>query len=178
MTGRIERSWTHASPRRIGRIAAMATALPLFAGCYSFTPIPVDPAPVGQNVRVYVTRTGAPEVLSVTESVGVIPEIRGQVTGVEDGSLLLRMPIRPEPGTGAGLADIAQLVRVPTDEIVALELQEFSPARTAFLVAGGAALAAAIVFVIIDASGQDGPTDPPDPPLLMRRMPILRIPIG
>jgi len=142
-------------------------------GCYSFTPVPVEPAPVGENVRVYVTRTGAPEYLSVANEVGSVPEIRGRVEGEEGGSLLLRMPIRAEAGASA--LDIAQVVRVPTQEIVALELQEFSLPRTAALVGAGAAGVAFLLYVIIDAGRGDDGRDVPDPDFYVGG---IRIPLG
>jgi hypothetical protein len=160
---------------RIGRIGALATALPLAGGCYSFTAIPVEPAPVGENVRLFVTRTGSPELLSVSETNELVPQIRGRVEGSENGSLLVRMPLRGDQGGGSSVLDIAQLVRVPTDEILALELQRFSPARTSFLVAGGVAAAAFILYVIIDAGRDDTGIDDPDPDVLFGR---IRIPIG
>jgi hypothetical protein len=154
----------------------MVIVAPVAAGCYTFTPIPVEPTPVGENVRVYVTRTGAPEVLTVAEEVGAVPEIRGRVEGEESGSLLLRTPVRSETATRA--LDIGQLVRVPTGEIVAMERQSFSTGRTVALLAGGIGAAAFVLYVIIDSGRGDNGVDTPDPDLFVGGLRGLRIPIG
>ena len=147
--------------------------LPAAAGCDSYAPIPIDPAPVGENVRLFVTRTGAPEYLSVADNVASVPQIRGRVEGEEDGSLLVRMPVRSE--TGLSLVEIGQVIRVPTDEIVALELQRFSAPRTGALLAASAVGVAFVLYAIIDAGRGDDGNDPPDPDLFFGG---LRIPIG
>jgi hypothetical protein len=160
---------------RVVRVAALTAALPFAGACYSFSPVALDPVPVGENVRLVVTRAGVPDLLSVAERVDLVPVIRGRVTGSEGGSLLVRMPLRQEQGQGLAGPDVAQLVRVPIDEILAVELQSFSLAKTSFFIAGAAGAAAFVVFKIIDGGRGDDGTDPPDPDVFFS---LFRIPVG
>ncbi len=160
---------------RLARLVSLACGLPLAGGCYTYAQIPAQPAPVGENVRVVVARAAAPELLAVSENVELVPRIRGRVEGTEGGSVLLRVPVRTEMSTGTSLPDIGQVVRIPSDEILSMELQSFSPQRTSLLVAGTAAAAAFVIYLIIDAGRGDDGIDQPDPDVLFN---LLRIPVG
>lgn len=153
----------------------LAATLPLLAGCYTYTHVPVDQTPVGENVRLVVSRVGVPDLAGVDAGETVAPQVRGRVTGAEGRTLLLRVPLSGDLATGASVLDVGQVVRVPMDEVLSSEIQRFSAAKTGLLVGAGAAGAAFIIFAIIDGSRGDDPPDGPDPELFFN---LLRVPIG
>jgi len=155
--------------------AALAVLLPLSTGCYSYAQVPVGEVPVGETVRLMVARRAAPELLSLAETPDVVPTIRGRLEGKDDQFLLLRVPLRSEPTPGTISPEIGQLVRVPSEEVLSMELQHFSSRKTTALVVGTAAATAAVIFAIIGDSFSGGPGDPPNPDVFLR---LARIPIG
>ena len=154
----------------------LSVAAPFVAGCYSYAQVPVERAPVGENVRLVVDRAGVPDLDGVDEGTSVAPTLRGRVTGSENGSLLVRVPLRTDArGAGSSVLDVEQSLRIPMDQVLSLEVQSFSPARTGLLVGGAAAGAAFVIFHIIDGGRGDQDRDPPDPDVLFR---LFSIPIG
>ena len=174
MRGRVERAskrMREGTPRWL----ALGATLPLLSGCYTYTLVPVEQTPVGENVRLVVSRVGVPDLAGVDAGETVAPQVRGRVTGTEGRNLLVRVPLAGDLATGPSVLDVGQVVRVPMDEVLSSEIQRFSAARTGLLVAGGAAGAAFIIYAIIDGSRGDDPPDGPDPELFFR---LMSIPIG
>jgi hypothetical protein len=135
----------------------------------------VEQTPVGENVRVVVSRVGVPDLAGVDAGETVAPQVRGRVTGTEGRTLLLRVPLSGDLATGPSVLDVGQVIRIPMDEVLSSEIQRFSAAKTGLLVAGGAAGAAFIIFAIIDGSRGDDPPEGPDPEVFFN---LLRVPIG
>lgn len=123
-----------------------------------------------------VDRAGVPQLADATAGDDdPAPEIRGVLEAREGSTLLLRMPVQAGNDPMTASASIAQIVRVPTSEVLSLERQDFSVGRTSLLVAGAAALGTFIVVEIIDASRKSDGIDNPDPDVLFN---LIRIPIG
>jgi len=160
---------------RIVRVLALAVGLPLATGCYSYTQIPIDPAPVGQDVRLLVTPDGARELLDVMGSEMVTPVVLGNVTGVEGQNLLVRVPVNAGRGVGTNVIEIEQMVRVPIGEVLSVERQDLSLFKTGALAALAAGAATLIVLRIVDVGPGDPETPNPLPDLLLT---LFRIPIG
>lgn len=169
------RSISRTTPPFPTRWVVLAVALPFLSGCYTYTRITPDAAPVGQDVRLVVTGVDAPDLLTVTDPNAAAPTIKGQVTGRDGESLMLRVPVRPAGETGTSVLDIGQMVRVPVGEILSIERQDFSGSRTGFLLAGALGAGAFVVLKIIDTTNGDDPPEGPDPDVLFS---LFRIPIG
>jgi hypothetical protein len=154
-------------------LAGLTVTASLLSGCYTYTPVPVDLVPAGQDVRLTVNRQGAGDLADELSLDGAAPVLIGQVTGREASSLLLRVPFRSDATGGAGGVDLAQMARVPLDQILGAELRQLSTGRTAGFVAGVAGAATLLLLKIIDATGSN-PGDGGDDPVLA----IIRLPIG
>lgn len=154
------------------RAVALAAALPLLSGCFSYVPAEPASVPAGEEVRVFLTRDAVLELQDAIPTSG--SALRGRITGREDDLLTLRVPVTA-PRAGLQAPDIGQDVRIATGQILELQRREFSPARTGLLVAGAAGAASMIILLIMDDAGatpQPGPGDGPE----VIRIPLLSLP--
>lgn len=137
------------------RFSAIAAASLVGSGCYTYTPISHDLAPVGEEVRVVVTRAGAGELADEMQLEAAAPVLRGRVTGHEPGVLLLRVPRPSNPSMSPSGVELAQIARLPVGEVLSIERRDMSTGRT--LAALGAIVGATtfLVLGIMEASGSD-----------------------
>ncbi len=161
--------------RRYRTAGVLAVLLPSMGACYTYARVPVDAAPIGQDVRLVVERAGVPQIDDVVPGDDVAPSIRGKLEGQEGSTLLVRVPVQADNDPMTASANISQLLRVPNDEVLSMELQTFSAVRTGLLGAAVAGLGAFVVLAIIDA-GRD--SDEIDDPNIDLSIGIFRIPIG
>lgn len=148
--------------------AALAASVLLVSACFSYVPTELESVPVGQDVQVYVTRAGMAELEQIPESG---PILRGKLMARESDRISLRVPVATRQ-TGFYQSTVGQDVFIPVGEIVQIERRKLNGATTGLLVAGTAAGAAGIIYVIIEAYGRTE-TTPPDPEEL--RIPIFSI---
>lgn len=147
---------------------ALAVAVVPFTGaCYKYLPAQVEPAPpVGEQVRLVVTRDGAVELSQVTDLANaVVPRIEGRLESTEATSFMIRVRQRNDaapPGFGT---NIGQLVRVPTSQIIGIERRELDVPMTVMTFGGIAAGGTLLLLKIIDAVGSDNSQDVVDPSL-------------
>ncbi len=147
-------------------------------GCYSYTPIPLEIAPVGQDVRVLITRRGALELVEVTDVQGEVPSVAGQIVSQEDRDVLLRVPVG-QRREGFHMVALEQTVRIPTGEILQVERRDFDRGKTALLGVGFIAGSAFIITSIMNAIGGDTSPQPgPGPDENRIPIPMISIPIG
>lgn len=139
----------------LARFSAIAVASLVGSGCYIYTPISHELAPVGEEVRVVVTRAGAGELADEMQLDAAAPVLQGRVTGREPGVLLLRVPRPSNPSMTSSGVELAQIARLPVGEVLSMERREMSTGRT--LAALGAIVGATtfIVLGIMEASGSD-----------------------
>jgi hypothetical protein len=157
------------------RVAA-ATALALcLSGCFSYVPTALETTPVGEDVRLLVTRQGGFELSAITNIDASVPLVRGRIVGREGAELLLSVPAA-QRRDGFHTVQLNQTIRVPVDEIVGIERREFNGFNTALLAGGGVAVAVGIITVIMDAFGNTGLDTGPEPPEF--RGSFFSIPIG
>lgn len=155
-------------------VAVLALAVG-FSGCFSYIPAEFHSVPAGDHVRVLVT----PSVVEQMEDITIVRGrlLRGVVTSKDEQQLFLRVPIvtRQE---GFHSAELGQDVRIPAVDIIQMERREFDRLGTGALVAGTIGTAAAIVFYIMKAFGEEEePGEPcPDCNGDPARVPIFSIP--
>lgn len=140
---------------RLTRLSAVAAVSLIGSGCYTYTPMSHDLAPVGEEVRVVVTRTGAGRLADEMQLDAAAPVLIGNVTGREPGFLLLRVPGPSNRPIGVAGVEIAQIARVPVDQVLSLETREMSTGRTVGLVGALVAGTTFAVLGIMEASGSD-----------------------
>ena len=139
------------------KAVAMSVALLMASGCYTYTPVPVASAPIGEDMRLVMTRQGAAQLISVMDIEGAALTVVGTLDAREGESFVLRVP---QPVMSPTAPRLEQVVRVPVAEVLSLELQSYSRARTGMLVGGVAGIAALLVLKIIDVGFSAEDEDP------------------
>lgn len=150
----------------------------LLTGCYSYTPIPLEVTPNGQDVRILITRQGALELVEVTDVQGEVPSVTGQIVNREGREVLMRVPVG-QRRDGFHRVSLEQTIRIPAGEILQVERRDFDRGKTALLGVGFIAGSAFIITSIMNALGGDTGTDGTAPPDENRiPVPMISIPIG
>ncbi|MBI4521269.1 MAG: hypothetical protein HY701_10555, partial [Gemmatimonadetes bacterium] len=152
-----------------------ATAIGL-CSCYKYVPIALDSVPLGNDVRVYVTRDGMSELRGVLEEdvpVSGLPVVSGRLLGRDDAGLAVRIPVFSQQ-VGFLQTQIGQQVTVPLSEVIQIERRQLDGLRTGLLVAGGAAASALVILQILGESRR--PEEPPQYPDQDTRLPLLFVP--
>ena len=158
--------------------AALMAALLASAGCFSYTAVPLEMAPEGQDVRVLVTRQGAFELSEVTDVQGEVPSVPGRIVTKEEREILLRVPIA-QRRDGFHMASLDQTIRVPRGEILQVERRDFDTGKTMLLGAGALAGSVFIIMSIMEAFGGDtAPGEGPGPDESWIPTPLISVPIG
>jgi hypothetical protein len=144
----------------------------LLCGCFSYVQVPLDTNPVGEDVRLYVSRQGLAELPEATEHNG--PILMGKVLREENERLVISVPIARRE-EGFFVSQIGQEVGVRRGEIVQLEMRKLNRTNTALFVAGTGLAAAGVVYWIIDAAAR--PDTPAPPGQEEFRIPLFAIPV-
>lgn len=147
------------------------------AGCYRYVPAQIEATPPGTGVQLLVTPTGAQE----AETAGALdqgePRLRGTVVGVEEGQLLLRVPVsRVREGFIENRID--QAISIPVAEIVSFQRREMDRLQTGLFIGGTAAAVAGIAFLILDPLKGDPERPGPDPDESILPLSIFSFTIG
>lgn len=136
---------------------ALSVALASVSGCYNYVPTEVGVVSPGEDVRLRVSREGGEELARTIESSEIQLEVSGQFEGLEQGSVLLRVPVVRDP-TGLRPA-IQQVVRLPEADVLTVDRRELSVGKTAALVGIGAGAVGFLltqVFEVFDDTNSDG----------------------
>ena len=136
-------------------------------GCYKYLPSQIDPAPpAGETVRLVVTRDGATDLAAITDLDSSIPRVEGKLEARESDSFMVRVP---QGAVENGVfSDIGQLVRVPTSQVLSVEIRKLDPVMTGLLVGAIGTGSTLLLLKIIDSVGGGVNRDNPDPVLQMR----------
>jgi len=135
----------------------------------------LETTPVGEEVRLLVTRQGGFELSEVTTIDASVPLVRGRLVGREGAELLLNVPVA-QRRDGFHTVQLNQTIRVPVNEILAIERRQFDGLNTGLLAGGAVALGVGVLTMIMEAFGNTGLDTSPDPPEF--RSSFFSIPIG
>jgi hypothetical protein len=130
-------------------LAAVALTV---SGCFRYVPAELQAVPEGGSVRIYVTRAVVDqfgEVLTDTQ-----PVLRGTVVRRDESQLLLRIPVGTRQ-VGFHSEELGQELPIPAREIIRLESRELDRIGTGALAAGTLGLAGLVIFVIMEAYGEE-----------------------
>lgn len=145
--------------------------LPLFAGCYTYTPIEATAVRPGVEVRARITGAASDRVAPMLGTFDT-RELTGNVIENNAGALILEVPTGAVPNTGASIIQLHQRVPLASTDLVTLETRQVSVARTSLLAGAIAAGVAAAAVAAYHAGGKaEGGVDESGPP------PVTRIPI-
>lgn len=128
--------------------------------CYNYVPTELGAVPPGEDVRLRLSREGGESLARTLESNEIDVDVSGRYEGMEQGSVLLRIPVVRDP-TGVR-PEIQQVVRLSQLDVLTVDRRELSVGKTAAIVgasAGALALLLTQVFEVFGDSGGDG-TDP------------------
>ncbi len=132
------------------------------SGCFRYVPTPVGTTPIGAGVQMVVTPEGAEQIEAIVPSEGRAPTVRGTLMGLEDGNIILSVPVTRRQ-TGFTGSTISQEIHVPADAVVSFQQREFD--QTATILTGVAAAAAATgIAILLSQSLQGEIPDTPEPP--------------
>jgi hypothetical protein len=132
-------------------LGAVSLLLVSATACYSYTPIPSQTVPPGENVRVFVTRRALLDLEDVIDVSGT--NVRGRVVRQDASQLFLRVPVGARQ-VGFHSESIEQEVPIPVAEITQVERRQFNRMGTGAFIAGGFGATAVVLFVIIQAYGE------------------------
>lgn len=157
---------------------AAALVLATATGCFNYVPAEIGAVPPGESVRLFLTRAGVDAINQAgnEEALSTVfePVLSGEFVRRTDADLFVRIPtVRRQVGFHS--AQLGQDIRVPAGEIVQIERQELSRAKTGLLVGGtAAAITGLIVFILNDARQPETVAPPIDPVEDRRRVFTLR----
>lgn len=140
-------------------------------GCYNHRVVPVDDVRPGSEVRVRVSVSEAERLEREAQVVDRV--FRAEVLEAEPDALLLQLPV---PGSGVnGSEPIYNRVRVPSGEMLEVEVRELSKPKTFALIGVGAV---AVAYATLRAfEGTDDPDtegkEPGEPTRARIRIPLL-----
>jgi hypothetical protein len=142
----------------------LACVVPLLFGCFSYVPVTVETAPVGQDVRVFVTRSGMLELVERTDAGSSSergPLLAGTLAGRDNNGLILRVPVFGRQAFSA--APVDQQLPISYGQIVEMELRQLDKVKTGVFVGGTVAALAGTWFGLLDLKTKPavGQGDPP-----------------
>jgi hypothetical protein len=158
--------------RPLKYLSAVPLLLASATACYRYTPIPAQTVPMGENVRVFVTRSALLDLEDVVDVSGT--NVRGRVVRQDNNQLFLRVPVGARQ-VGFHSEAIEQEIPIPVSEITQVERREFNRMGTGAFIAGGLGATAVVLFLIIEAYGEPEFVDECEDCVDLR-VPLLSIP--
>ena len=161
--------------RALLKVAVATNLVILLAGCFNYVPTDFTTVPVGEDVRLTVTRQNVPDLSEVTLENDPVPVLEGTLERRQDGSLIVRIPVGRR-ADGFHSVALGQEIRVPPDAIISAELRVLDGFKTAGMIVGTIAGATTLLLLGMDAMNDQAPLPQPDPPDLQLK--LISIPIG
>lgn len=148
------------------RRVLLAVAVTPTLGCYEFTAISVSDLRPGVDVRTQISGAGLDRLRRGPEGQAVDLRsltISGQVAAVGSDSVLLRVP-RTLLEADFRAQVVNQHVQLARSEVTSVSSRQLNRRKTAFLVAGLAALGTAVVIGVHNGAGASNPIVSPGGP--------------
>ena len=163
------------SPRSLPRVAVVTNLVLVLAGCFNYVPTDFTTVPVGEDVRLTVTRERVPDLSELTLQDEAVPVLEGTLERREDTSLIVRIPVGSRTDGFHSVA-LGQAIRVPPDAIISAELRVLDGFKTAGVLAGTVAGGVTLLLLGMEAINDQVPIPGEDPPDLQLK--LISIPIG
>ncbi|MYH49088.1 MAG: hypothetical protein F4020_02600 [Gammaproteobacteria bacterium] len=160
---------------------AAVLVLSTTTGCFNYVPTEIGAVPPGESVRLFLTRAGVDAINEAgnEEALSTLfePVLSGEFVRRTDADLYVRVPtVRRQVGFHS--AQLGQDIRVPAGEVVQIERQELSRAKTGALVGGTAAVLTGLIVFILNDARQPETVVPPFDPVEDRRRPVVILRFG
>ena len=168
-------------PKSLLPTLAAAMVLSTATGCFNYVPTEIGAVPPGESVRLYLTRAGVDAVNEAgnEEALSTVfePVLSGEFVRRTDADLYVRVPtVRRQ--VGFHTSQLGQDIRVPAGEVVQIERQELSRAKTGALVGGTAAVITGLIVFILNDARQPDAINPPFDPVEDRRRRVIILRLG
>lgn len=161
--------------RALPRVAVVINLVLVLAGCFNYVPTDFTTVPVGEDIRLIVSRERVPDLSELTLQDDPAPVLEGTLERREDASLIVRIPVGRR-AEGFHSVALGQAIHVPPDAIISAELRVLDGFKTAGIIAGTIAGGVTLLLLGMDAISDQAPLPQPDPPDF--RMRLISIPIG
>lgn len=168
-------------PKPLLPTLAAVLVLSTATGCFNYVPTEIGAVPPGESVRLFLTRAGVDAINQAgnEEALSTVfePVLSGEFVRRTDADLYVRIPtVRRQVGFHS--SQLGQDIRVPAGEIVQIERQELSRAKTGLLVGGTAAAITGLIVFILNDARQPDPVVPPFDPVEDRRRRVITFRFG
>lgn len=156
---------------RTFRASAATLACLLLAGCFTLSPIRMDGEIAPGRFRVHLSDAGAARVAGITGG-GRVTSVDGRLTASTADEIVLLVPSSAPAGFRTEV--LYQELRLPKDEVSALQRRRLDRMRTGLTAGGVAAVAGFLLYRSLSgetggsqSGGPDGPTE--------SRVPLFRL---
>ena len=151
-------------PSHYLRHFAAVLVLSTTTGCFNYVPTEIGAVPPGESVRLFLTRAGVDAINEAgnEDALNTLfePVLSGEFVRRTDADFYVRIPtVRRQVGFHS--SQLGQDIRVPAGEIVQIERQELSRAKTGLLVGGTAAVITGLIVFILNEARQPDAINPP-----------------
>lgn len=168
-------------PNHYLRHLAAVLVLSTTTGCFNYVPTEIGAVPPGESVRLFLTRAGVDAINEAgnEDALNTLfePVLSGEFVRRTDADLYVRVPtVRRQVGFHS--AQLGQDIRVPAGEVVQIERQELSRAKTGVLIGGTAAVITGLIVFILNDARQPDSVVPPFDPVEDRRRPVVILRFG
>jgi hypothetical protein len=146
------------------------------SGCYKYVPTELAAVPIGDGVRVYLSRDGMDRFRKVGGDVlpnaGTSPVLAGTLVRLEGGEFSLEVPVATRQ-VGFLSSQLDQRVTLPVADVVQVESRKVSGLRTAALTVAGTALIGYAIVEVVHGARDPVPGNGGDPDNL--RIPLFKV---
>lgn len=145
------------------------------SGCYSYVPAELGVVPVGEGVRVYLSRAGVAKLSElagdqIPGAGGDQPVVQGTLVRRTDSEFSLLVPVASRQ-VGFLQSNLGQQITFPVGDAVQVQLRKVSSVKTGLALVGSTAGIAYVIVAIVQGARQ--PTNPnPDPGPVDLRVPL------
>ncbi len=153
------------------RLAFLALAAPLAAGCYTYTAAQPGSIAPGVSVRARITPAAGANIAPI---LGTTPRLlTGKVISDLRDTVIVEVPAVAQAEIGSAMQTLHQRVSLPKAEVVEWEIRTLNRPRTFALVGGAAAIAAMLLIKAL--KGEPGSEGLPDGGGTDALVPVFRV---
>jgi hypothetical protein len=161
--------------KALSKVGVVTNLVLVLAGCFNYVPTDFTTVPVGEDVRLVVTRERVPDLSELTLQNEAVPVLEGTLERREDTTLIVRIPVGRR-ADGFHSVALGQAIRIPLDAIISAELRVVDGFKTAGVLAGTVAGGVTLLLLGMEALNDQAPIPGEDPPDLQLK--LISIPIG
>ncbi len=161
--------------KALSKVGVVTNLVLVLAGCFNYVPTDFTTVPVGEDVRLVVTRERVPDLSELTLQNEAVPVLEGTLERREDTTLIVRIPVGRR-ADGFHSVALGQAIRIPLDAIISAELRVVDGFKTAGVLAGTVAGGVTLLLLGMEALNDQAPIPGEDPPDFQLK--LISIPIG